>query len=711
MRKLLTVVLLLALSVQAAAQESDRTKAENEGKEAAASALKFMKGNMQSFTGSVSGQTKLKTFSGKEYSVSIEKPLNSVDSINLQVRGGDLYVNVPGKISITATAICENGFIYCADKTNWSKCSYYYYDGSAFRTGSYEDLKSCYCISQQACKFTWNDYWLRWALNKVTYMLNLTDRNFVDMVAYPNAIRKFQAVQTTNFTESQLRDTDTLRMKVEQNEAIKAYKSNPYFSSSATEKECTIRNYLNSYGNTLHTKLVFMNGKETKGVVCIGLEKQSPNKYKCFLANNLSPHCGTGWHYRVCGSFGVEWYVPDDVGIDFRLNGQVVKHYSSHTGGDDWQKVKIEDCDLQKGTCSVSCSGYGCFNNLKFAPTDCVSLSIALWNNGGCNGVPRGSFWTYVKETPDIRLYHKDSCGNMGSNCKLKEEWVCFYPPTAGYDGIDQRFCVQTVHNFVRRLSPAPKCWEMRSSQLGQKWRLCMDGRNIIAVSPSGEQIVLGSYQDYKGWSYVKRVYYCKPDDRMSVDAAVRRGIYIREHSFYKGGKVGYSGDVGCAEQDLNGKKVYVCLANNMSYSSISECQANCRFEKFVVVPDSPYQTCKVGNTEGVYLCKVAVPGHQVRIVSGSAKKTGQQGKVSNYTVKETEPNTKVDEGNETTYEFRTCQMEVDGSGKLVPKCPVSGNEKIVKNCYCDVTEEAWKTLATIEMLDEMSHDIICSKE
>lgn len=707
MRKALLFVLLL--TVQAYAGD-DTGKAKSEGKRIAASAESFIKNNMQSFTGSVSGQAKLKTLEGKEYSVSVKDAFGSVDSINLQVRGGDLYVNIPGRISVVASGICENGFIHCDDEKNWDKCTYYYYDGAGFKTGSFDDLRSCFCISQKACGITWNENWLRWALDKITYMLNLTDKNYVDMVAYPNAIRKFQAVETVQINESQLKDTDALTEQINQNEAVKSYRNNPWLESNSQVKECEIRNYINSYGNTLHTKLVFTNGKDTKGIVCIGIEQTGENRFKCYLTNNLSPSCGVGWSYRVCGSFGAQWNIPDDVGVNIVIGGQTVVNKSEHTDGDDSQSAAV-DCDLDAGVCRVNCSGSACFGDQRFSHYGCAHVSISVWNNGGCNGRPTGSFWTYVKEVPDIKINHRDSCGSMGDNCKLKEEWVCFYPPTGEYEGISSQYCIQTVSNFTRRASPKPVCWEMKSSQLGQNWRLCMNGDSIVAISPSGEQITLGKYGVPKGWTYVKRVYYCQPDSRMSVDDAVNRGLYIKEHAYYRQGKVGYSGDVGCAEETIGQKKVYVCLANNQSYSSLSECQANCHFDRAVTVPDNPYLTCKVGDSEGVYLCKVAVPGHQVRVVKGNAEKTNQQGETWNVDVKESEPNTKVDKGSDITYEFRTCELEVDSSGKVVPKCPVNQGERVVKDCYCDITDEAWKALATLEMLDEMSHDIICSKE
>ena len=710
MRRFLTLAFLLLATQAFAGQYSQ--EARQKGTQTAGSAMQFLKRNMQNFTGSISGETKLKTFGGKEYSISAVKSIGGVDSINLKVVNGDLYVNIPGKIAVYASAVCENGFIHCDDEARWDKCSYYYYDGATFQNGSFDDLISCYCVSNKACGFKWNEEWLRWALDKVTYMLNLKDRNYVDMVAFPNAIRKFNAVQTTNITESQLKDTDSLMVKIHNNEAVKAYESNPYLSSeSSQERTCEIRNYLNSYGNTLHTKLAYLNGKETKGLVCIGMEEQSPNNYKCYLANNVHPRCGIGWNYTICGSFGAEWYVPDDVGISFVFGNQVVKRASHHTGGDDWQKVVIDTCDLQSGHCKVSCSGYACFGDIKFSPTSCTHVSLALWNNGGCNGVPKGAFWAFVKEIPDIKINHKDTCGSMDDNCKLKEEWVCFYPPTAGYEGIDDRYCVKTVSNFIRNTSVKPVCWQMKSSQLGQTWKLCMNGDSIVAISPSGEQIILGKYGIPKGWTYVKRIYYCQPDSRMNVDRAVQRGIYIKEHSYFKNGKVGYSGSVGCAEQKVGNRSVYVCLADNRSYSSLSQCQSNCHFDRSVEVPSNPYLTCKVGQSEGVYLCKVAIQGHQVRIVKGDAEEVQQHGKKWNVNVKESAPNLKVDKATDVTYDFRTCEVEIDSSGKAVPKCPVSKGEKIVKNCYCDTTEEAWKTIATLEMLDEMSHDIICSRE
>ena len=709
MRKVLALAFVFLMS-QALAGESDSEQARQEGTQTATSAINFLKENLQNFTASISGQAKLKTFGGDEYSVSAVESSTGVDSINLQVVNGDLYVNIPGKISVYASAICENGFIHCDDETNWDKCSYYYYDKntSTFQKGSFNDLVSCYCVSNTACGFRWDEKWLRWALDKVTYMLNLKDKNYVDMVAFPNAIRKFNAVQTTSITESQLKDTDSLMTKLKENEAVKAYTSNPYLASSNQEMECEIRNYLNSYGNTLHTKLVFLNGEDTRGLVCIGLEEQSPNTYKCYLASNVHPSCGIGWNYTICGSFGAEWYVPDDVGISFVFGDQIIKKASYHTDGDDWQRVSINSCDLQAGDCRVSCSGYACFGDIKFSPTDCTQISLALWNNGGCNGVPRGAFWTYVKEIPDISLSHQDTCGSIGESCKLKEEWVCFYPPTADYSGIDDKYCVKTVSNFVRNASVKPVCWQMKSSQLGQTWELCMDGNSITAISPSGEQIILGRYGVPKGWTYVKRVYYCPPDSGMNVDEAINRGLYVKEHAYYDQGQVGYSGTVECVRKTVGERDVYVCLANNQSYDSLSECQSNCYFDRAVTVPDSSFLTCKVGESEGVYLCKVAVPGHLVRVVNGDAEETNQQGETWDVNVKESEPNAPdMDSG--VTYEFRTCELETDSSGNLVPKCPVSNGEQVVKDCYCDTTEEAWKVLATLETMNEMAHDIICS--
>jgi hypothetical protein len=233
-----------------------------------------------------------------------------------------------------------------------------------------------------------------------------------------------------------------------------------------------------------------------------------------------------------------------------------------------------------------------------------------------------------------------------------------------------------------------------------------MNGEEITAVSPDGQVYKLGSYELPKGWTYVKRVYTCPEDEGLNIDEAISRGTYIKEHSYLKENEVGFSGQVGCAE--INGK--WVCYANNKIYSSMQECESECQMEASATVPNAPYKVCSVNDLEGVYVCKVAITGRQIRVLKGDAKMESHGDTYSYETGEESEPN-KVDTSSEekVTYEFRACEQQVNGDGSLNLMCPVNAGEKIVKGCYCDTSEEAWKAAAVMETMNYMAHDIICS--
>jgi hypothetical protein len=145
---------------------------------------------------------------------------------------------------------------------------------------------------------------------------------------------------------------------------------------------------------------------------------------------------------------------------------------------------------------------------------------------------------------------------------------------------------------------------------------------------------------------------------------------------------------MGCAP--VNDK--WVCYANNSVYTSQAECEANCSFETSADIGNAPYATCSVGDSKGIYVCKVALYGNEVRAVSEGS---------------ELNPN-QVDIG-ETNYEYRPCEVQVDSNGQITYVCPLEPGEEIVKDCTCDTSDEALKAISTIEMLNEMSHDIICS--
>jgi len=702
--RFLAVLLLLLAFDNALAGSSE------EGKRTAESFGSFLKNNMSSFSGALTGKTKLKTQSGEEFDATVESGSNQVDYIKLMVSNDELWVSIPGKVNTRVSGICENGYIVC-EPGKWENCRYYLFkNGRVSVADSFQQLVSCFCVSGSACGFHWNESWLRWALNKFTNMLGYSNRNFVDVVSFPTATRDFQAVETTSVSESEMRDEDNLRLKLENNQMVKAYQSNP-LNSENLQKECEISNYLNSPGQTINTKLVFLNGKELAGTACIGMEQENGSVYRCYLASNLSVSCGVGWSYYLCGKFGIKWSVADDVGESLRVGSKELVHINVHGDDTESQSGNLE-CDLQTGSCACRVSGtkaYGCSNFDIQQPGGCAQVSFSIWNNGGCNGPGKGSFWVYVKEIPDVSVGHSDSCKAIPKECKLKEEWVCFYPPVSNYSGVRKDYCVKTVSNYhVVTYYNKPVCYDFRSSNMGLKWRVCMNGEEITAVSPDGQVYKLGDYEFPRGWTYIKRVYTCPKKEGLNIDEAINRGTYIQEHSYLKENKVGFSGQVGCAE--VNGK--WVCYANNKVYSSMQECESECQMEASVTVPNAPYKVCSVNDSEGVYICKVAITGRQVRVLKGDVKMESHGDTYSYESGKESEPN-EVDTSSEekVTYEFRACEQRVNGDGSLSLVCPVSVGERVVKDCYCDTSDEAWKAASTIEMMDNMAHDIICSKE
>lgn len=700
--RFLAVLLLLLTFDNALAGPSE------EGKRTAESFGSFLKNNMSSFSGALTGRTKLKTQSGEEFDAAVESGSKHVDYIKLMVSNGELWVSIPGKVNTRISGICENGYIVC-DPGKWENCRYYLFEkGQVSPADSFQQLVSCFCVSEPACDFRWNESWLKWALNKFTRMLGYSDRNFVDVVSFPTATRDFQAVETTSISESEMRDEDNLRLKLENNEAIQAYKENPY-NSESVQKECKITNYLNSSGQTINTKMVFLNGKELAGTACIGMEQENGSIYKCYLAANLSVRCGTGWSYYLCGKFGIKWSVADDVGENLTVAGKTLVYRNVH--GDDTENQKGNlTCDLESGSCECSVSGTAAFSCSDFnvqQPSGCAQVSFAIWNNGGCNGPGKGSFRAYVKEIPDVSVSHSDSCKAIPEDCKLKEEWVCFYPPVSNYSGIQEDYCIKTVSNYhVVTYYNKPICYDFRSSNMGLKWKVCMNGEEITAVSPDGQVYKLGGYEFPKGWTYIKRVYTCPKEEGLNIDEAINRGTYIKEHSYLKENKVGFSGQVGCAE--VNGK--WVCYANNKAYSSMQECKAECQMEASAIVPNAPYKVCSVNDSEGVYVCKVAITGRQIRVLRGDVRMESQGDTYSYESGEDSEPN-RVDTSSEekATYEFRTCKQQVSGDGSLDLVCPVSSGEKVIKDCYCDTSDEAWRAAAVVETMNNMAHDIICS--
>jgi len=184
MRFLAVLLLLLAFN-NALAGSSE------EGKRTAESFGSFLKNNMSSFSGALTGKTKLKTQSGEEFDAAVESSSKQVDYIKLMVSNGELWVNIPGKVNTRISGICENGYIVC-DPGKWENCrNYLFENGQVSSADSFQQLISCFCVSESACNFHWNENWLRWALDKFTKMLNYSNRNFVDVVSFPTATRDF----------------------------------------------------------------------------------------------------------------------------------------------------------------------------------------------------------------------------------------------------------------------------------------------------------------------------------------------------------------------------------------------------------------------------------------------------------------------------------------------------------------------------------------
>jgi len=65
-----------------------------EGKKAAESFGSFLKNNISSFSGALTGKTKLKTQSGKEFNAAVEFGSKQVDYIKLIVSNGELWVSM-----------------------------------------------------------------------------------------------------------------------------------------------------------------------------------------------------------------------------------------------------------------------------------------------------------------------------------------------------------------------------------------------------------------------------------------------------------------------------------------------------------------------------------------------------------------------------------------------------------------------------------------
>jgi len=692
MRRSICIALSLLLCGTALADEKENAKIM--GRKASVQAKDFIKNNLSNFGKALSSGGELSTIKGKKFSVNLNKPSSPSGQIKLYLSGGDLYASITGKLSPThISGICENGYISCSPGT-WNNCKYFIYDNGAFREAdAYQELISCFCISQGACNFRWSKNWLKWVLDKFTYMLNYTNASFTDVITENSATRDFTAVETVKVSESDLRDKDKAIQEIESNDMVKAYEANPYTSKS-NQRECKIANFLNGSGQTIKTKLVFLNGKELKGTVCIGMEQDNGSVYKCYLPNNLSVSCGTGWAHYVCGKFGVKWSVADDVGEQLIVGGNTIVYRKIHGGGNEGQSGTLT-CDLESGNCNCSVSGAGAFSCSSFnvqQPGGCAQVSFSVWNNGACNGAGTGSFWVYVKEVPDVSVIHYNTCRSISKKCKLKDEWVCFYPPSSNYSnaGVNENYCVQTVTNYHRHSFTKFVCYEFKSSNLGLNWKVCMNGQDILAISPDGQSYKLRKFSYPEGWTYVRRVYVCPEEEGLNIDKAINRANYIKEHSTFNSKKVAYSGQMGCSQ--VNDK--WVCYANNKVYNSQSACEAECSYQTDVDVGESPWPLCKVGNSEGVYVCKVAIVGNEVRAVS-------------NDNGTDTAPN-RIDIGSQN-YEYRPCEARVDDSGRVSYYCPVSEGEQILEDCKCDTSDEAMKAITTVETLDQMSHDIICS--
>jgi len=664
MRRLLfSVMAFLLVLLQTAADADDRNKGSIEGKQAALSALNFMKGNLKNFTASITGQENLKTMKGKEYSVSVRKPVGNGGSIVLQLVNGELYATITSKLSKTyVSAICENGFVSC-DFGKWKNCKYFIYRNGNFQpTNAFNQLISCYCVSHGACGFNWSRDWLVWALDKFTRMLNYYEYSHVDNVSSSYARRDFVSERQLKVSGNSLRDEDANLLKIKQNKFVQAYESNPYLNQSNTY-ECKVQN------------IPALSPVE-KEISCDKVYSILGEDY-CLLAKsvsfNTSGHLNNVSVRLYPGQNLVTRIVRDD--SDCKNNEKYIKVYKN---GTLVQQLSSSREVWACGPNGVVWTAIAYWNRKKTPEKANFSFAFYDRDRGKADATIHLEVFQQMKYKDDSISIHRTGNCSPPSGCRLKEEQICDLNGN----------CVTTVRNFIRTGNvPLIQRKILESSATGYRWTIYADGSSIVAVNQFGEKRVIKTGKE--SWFIIKRTYQCDSSSRLDINSSLKRGEEVLDNSYYKDGKAGYSGGFGC----ISLRNKWICQANGNSYDSQSECMSNCVANISVKVSDSPFLTCKLGNGEGVYVCKVAL--------SGQIRTYGKE--------KELVPNA-IDKGN-TTFEFRVCQQEVDDSGEITLKCPVNSGEKVVKNCYCDTSNEAWKSLATLEALNEMSHDIICSQE
>jgi hypothetical protein len=647
-RKLLAVALLMLASSAVAGEDAGTL-----GKQAATQAESYLKGKISTFGSAISGSGNFTTMNGTSFSASLEKP-QSVSKIKLVVNGGDLYAEIDGKLSYAhVSGICENGYVSC-DPGTWNNCKYYVYKNGSFQpASSYQELLSCFCVSQGACGFKWSDYWLKWALNKFTQMIGYTDATFVDVVTDTSATRDFTAVSTSGtVSESAMADTDTALQEIEGNKVVNAYKNNPYMNQGSVY-ECEIKNV-----PILDVKEKSFYGEGRKGIgtdhyVYIRILDDGSGIIR-FQWTGTSPYNVVGWN----GCNPARWIDMDTFDwSSYKAFGKITFYYYYVTAG----------C-AGSGSVYTAVDGSGSF-------FEGASRLNRACSDGGCQYPTASYSWT-IRMSVDIPKLEVSNGCRPQEGCRLKDEEVCDLEGN----------CFYTYRNFVPiSFGQKVQSYTIHSPQTGHTWTFYANGKEITVVNENGTEVVLRNDSD--SWFIIKRIYQCDSSG-INVDSAISRGVEIEKNSFFENNKVGYSGSMGCSE--VNGK--WVCYATNTVYSSESECKANCSLRTSVDIGNSPYSVCTVGNSTGVYVCKVALYGNEVRAEANGT---------------DLSPNS-VDLGS-VNYEYRPCEAKVDSDGKVSYVCPVKEGEKIVKDCTCDTSDEALRAVATIEALDQMSHDIICS--
>ncbi|WP_457569187.1 hypothetical protein [Desulfurobacterium sp.] len=666
MRELLLLAVIVAAAGAAFAED-----AKVKGIESGSEMQNYLKANVKALGAALTGTGMIKMLSGDSFSAPIQVG-NKAGEIDLRVVDGELGLSIEGMISgQRVSGICENGIVTC-DYGTWNNCEYYEITPSGLKKATVNDLVSCYCVSEKACNFKWDEYWLKWALDKFTRMVGNEKESFVDVISFPTASRSFTSINdTATFTTADVLTADT--SLVENNETIKQLSENPLFSKKSIY-ECTIRNYFNTLGsNTINTVLAFEDGTPAS-VSCSSLDTTANPAYRLCSLTPTSGDCSLSWNYYLQGNVIAHWYIPDDPRVYLAVGSTVLVNKSQHT----------DDTTSDEGT-----------KNFYVKNLDRVNFYLA--NLGSCNGKPEGYLKVYLKEIPRISVTHTDTCGSSYSDCRLKEEYICPVPPSTVLPDINSSNyktygCYRTVYNFMPQAVtlPSRKCWTYKTSNFGNTWYVCEDGATITAEDTVlGTTYTLTSQTAPAGWTYIKRYYVCPENKTIDLTEIEQRTREIESGTSLDNGNVTFSGKAYCLE---NKAGQWTCYANGKTYPTQSLCEANCNSNISAQVDETPpYPVCKIGNSTGAWVCKVQV--------SGSSNIRVNEGDVNNVD---------LTFGDNGTYEYRACQPKVVGDN-VTFYCPVSGNETILEDCKCDTSEEALNAITIIQMLDNASKDIICS--